>query len=78
MKKLSELWREIWSVFLALNITSIVHCQSLYIKDESVIVGWLVFVPVEQGAELDNVEEDGHLRSRLIFKVGQLVLRELD
>ena len=42
------------------------------------IVGWSVFVPVEQGAELDNVEEDGHLRSRLIFKVGQLVLRELD
>ena len=36
------------------------------------IVGWLVFAPVEQGAEFDNVEEDGHLRSRLIFKVGQL------
>ena len=28
--------------------------------------------PVEQGAEFDNVEEDGHLRSRLIFEVGQL------
>ena len=29
-------------------------------------------LPVEQGAEFDNVEEDGHLRSRLIFEVGQL------
>ena len=49
------------------------HCSLIkHIKDESVIVGWLVFAPVEQGAELDNVEEDGHLRSRLIFKVGQL------
>ena len=29
-------------------------------------------LPVEQGAEFDNVEEDGHLCSRLIFEVGQL------
>ena len=29
-------------------------------------------VPVKQGAEFDNVEEDGHLSSGLIFKVGQL------
>ena len=29
-------------------------------------------VPVKQGAEFDNVEEDGHLSSGLIFKVGKL------
>ena len=29
-------------------------------------------VPVKQGAEFDNIEEDGHLSSGLIFKVGQL------
>ena len=29
-------------------------------------------LPVEQGAELDNVEEDGHFCSRLIFEVGRL------
>ena len=49
------------------------HCSLIkLIKDESVIIGWSVFAPVEQGAELDNVKEDGDLRSRLIFKVGQL------
>ena len=29
-------------------------------------------LPVEQGAEFDNVEEDGHLGPCLILKVGQL------
>ena len=45
------------------------------VQPTSRYLNMVVLKPVQQGAELDDVEEDGDLRPRLIFKVCQLRVR---
>ena len=61
--------------FISELILSVTSDTTSYTTSTNLAKNCLVFndeLPVEQGAEFDNVEEDGHLRSRLVFEVGQL------